>query len=234
MVFIDSLPDKWSDLKGHCAVMFLPSVSRKNDKCSLANTELVDELEMMVVEPPLGTDEWSTYAMIMWWMKNGLPDDWKDLFFLRPAPLATMKKRRKEAKETGSKLFFADVRMVKVPNQGTRNAMKPHGKMGKNTCNTNAKWIANRCNFKNADSFKARSARRGGLSLMVNKGVNDKVIQQSGRHSRQTTALLYQDPEQKKKNTAYTSMFYNASMFHSFCFVFCFNYFSLSFLFYRC
>jgi hypothetical protein len=189
---VDKLPECHQALAGHKAVFVLPNHREKTRHLSLRNPYLdADDVAHPIVQDP--NDYRCVYNLLVWWMKNALPLNYKGLLFLRIAPKKILKSRRVSGVNT-----LVDDRAV--PDKKNPAVTKPKGKLGVNWLRDNSKFLARVCDFEgDSDRFSARSPRRSAITKMIIAGVPQKVINMLSRHSQGGAAItnhLYQEASQ--------------------------------------
>jgi hypothetical protein len=158
------------------------SANDKTMKLPSRNTSIRPDngLHRIVNDPE---DDWSTYKLLNFMIKNHLPEGWTGFLFVRPASPKSMDQR------LAAGLKFTG-------NDG------PTGKYIKNQPTLIFRILAHRCGFDNPDRFTGRSARRTGLSNTAKAGTPFMTSLAKGRHTGTAVHAAYIDLDTSMQQTA--------------------------------
>ena len=172
-------------------------------------------------------DEWSTYKLLRMYIARAHYPGWTGLLFMRKCPAKYLKKRQSNVNAEAIKNKVATYTAHQgdcSPRSKGKMAGTCKGKMGISFPSIIYKRLAHRCGFINPDKFTGRSARRSGISKLVNAGVAGKIINQMARHTVDTTNHLYQELHDATYQSALTASHYTVELSESnvFLFLLCF------------
>jgi hypothetical protein len=218
--FFEALPEKYGKLAGRGAFFPKGLANDKSKSLSLSNTSLRDDHFRAGIIEDLDDPE-CTFNLLLKFRKMAFLPSWEGHIFVRRCPEKYLQKRQAtvtfECIRTGLKPYDC--------HQGDNTPRKigsdiPRGKIGHSYPGQRFKAMAKRCDFVNFERFTGRSARRSGISKMVNAGVAGVFLNQAARHTVDSTNQLYQEFTDATYLDSLVSTHYSTQQ-SEYCFVCC-------------
>ena len=180
-------------LAGLPAIILKESVLEKSSHLATNNlafdrvaNDTQDSSHMIIDNPD---DKFATYKILLHIMKVAHPPGWQGLLFLEQIPAKHLKARKDGAKHLG----WTELVPETSQNDADGSGFKCAGRLGVNWPLRNARQLAIRCKFDNAEKVTFRTGRRTGISNVANCGVPQKSSNSFARHKSSEVNVLYQD-----------------------------------------
>ena len=208
LIFKACLDKSYGMLAGLPAIILKESVLEKSSHLATNNlafdrvaNDTQDSSHMIIDNPD---DKFATYKILLHIMKVAHPPGWQGLLFLEQIPAKHLKARKDGAKHLG----WTELVPETSQNDADGSGFKCAGRLGVNWPLRNARQLAIRCKFDNAEKVTFRTGRRTGISNVANCGVPQKSSNSFARHKSSEVNVLYQDVSKENHVRTVTANWY--------------------------